>query len=248
MSQVASPPPIPVLSGRTAARIAAGGEAQLWEAYRNGRSEADASALVAHYLPLLREVVAQMVTRYPRHVQAEDFISFGLFGLFDAVKKFDPTRSSKFEAYAQALIRFAILDGLRRVDWVPRDERARSQAAAAARDRLRGELGREPSAVEAAAVGSVAEAPGCVADWAALAGLADGAAGPADVFDLTEIRLVLAAAVARLDERDRLLLWLYYSQNRTLTQIGDLVGMAKSMVSRVQTRAVRQLRAELGLP
>ena len=234
---------------------------ELWAAYLAERSRALRDRLVVHYTPLLRAVAHRLGSALPSYVEVADLVQCGVFGLIDAVERFDPERSPRFESYAAARIRGAILDELRAQDWVPRSVRGRVRELERAQERLESRLQRAATDAELAeelglpvqevrafgrqvqlvSVEALDESSGGVSEL-----LADDAAlDPMAVVQATETLRQLAFAVAQLEERDRDVVRLYYLENRTLAEIGRLLGVTESRVCQLHTRLVGRLRGRL---
>ena len=126
-----------------------------WTRWLNRRNSASRDHLIVHYSPLVKFVASRLAAGLPQNVEQADLVSYGIFGLIDAIDKFDPERGYKFETYAIARIKGAILDELRSIDWVPRSVRAKAREVERAFSKLEASLGRSPSEAE------LAEALGC---------------------------------------------------------------------------------------
>ena len=234
---------------------------ELWAAYLAERTRALRDRLVVHYTPLLRAVAHRLGSALPSYVEVADLVQCGVFGLIDAVERFDPERSPRFESYAAARIRGAILDELRAQDWVPRTVRGRVRELERAQERLEGKLQRAATDAELAeevglpvqevralgrqvqliSVEALDENSGGVSELLA----DDGAPDPMAVVQAAETLRQLAVAVAQLEERDRDVVRLYYLENRTLAEIGRLLGVTESRVCQLHTRLVGRLRGRL---
>jgi RNA polymerase sigma factor for flagellar operon FliA len=205
-------------------------------------------------------VAHRTAERLPDHVEPADLIQSGVFGLLEAIDRFDPDRSSRFESYAVPRIRGAVLDELRAQDWVPRTVRLRHREVERVREELAVRLRRTPTdrevadalGVPPAELGSPAAAPVLSvehlrsgADGAVLDTLAGAEPDPAAALQERETRRLLWRAVGQLEERDRLVLRLYYLEGRTLAEIGDILGVTESRVSQLHGRLVVRLRARL---
>ncbi|HZP28808.1 MAG TPA: FliA/WhiG family RNA polymerase sigma factor, partial [Acidimicrobiia bacterium] len=205
-----------------------------------------------------------------------DLVSYGIFGLIDAIDKFDPARGFKFETYAISRIKGAIIDELRSIDWVPRSIRAKARAIERAYSKLENELRRSPGDAEVAAELGVTEEElnstlsqisfvGLVAlDELLAAGnsssadkggsatvgdtIADRAHDPVEAFETDEMKHLLADAINRMPDRERLVLTLYYYEGLTLAEIGSVLGVTESRVCQIHTKAILQLRARLAEP
>jgi RNA polymerase sigma factor for flagellar operon FliA len=205
-------------------------------------------------------VAHRTAERLPGHIEPADLVQSGVFGLLEAIDRFDPDRCSRFESYAVPRIRGAVLDELRAQDWVPRTVRLRFREAERVRAELAVRLRRTATEREVAdalglppsELGSAAAAPvlsveqlragsgGTVLDTLAYAG-----PDPAAAHQEQETRRLLWCAVAQLGDRDRLVLRLYYLEDRTLAEIGRMLGVTESRVSQLHGRLVARLRARL---
>ena len=199
-----------------------------------------------------------------------DLISYGLGGLISAIERFDLSREIKFETYAITRIRGAIIDELRNLDWVPRSVRARARDIERANTKLEARLQRAPTDEEMAAeLGSTIEefqetllqisnstivaldelwnVQDATGDQVSLLDtLPDrDAPDPQQLVDQSELRDRIADAIALLPEREKLVVALYYSENLTLREIGEVLGVTESRVSQLHTKAVLRLRSKL---
>jgi RNA polymerase sigma factor for flagellar operon FliA len=264
-------PAHPASESRTADDVEAGIIA-LWHTYGESHQQNLRDRLVLHYAPLVKYVAGRVGTGLPAHVDVADLIQSGIFGLVDAIEKFEPERGLKFETYAMQRIRGAILDDLRSQDWVPRSVRSRARDVERALERLGGRLQRTPTDRELAAelkiglaelrelyaqlqltsVVALDEliAAGRAAGGAGGASLAEslpdeGAEDPIATLVDQDSRRQLADAIAQLAERDRVVVTLYYFENLTLAEIGKVLGVTESRVCQLHTRAVLRLRTKL---
>ena len=243
----------------------------LWAAHRSAPCHRTRSHLAVHYRPLVRMVAHRTAERLPGHIEPADLVQSGVFGLLEAIDRFDPDRCSRFESYAVPRIRGAVLDELRAQDWVPRTVRLRFREAERVRAELAGDavelllllavrlrrtaterevadaLGLPPSELGSAAAAPVlsveqlrAGSGGTVLDTLAYAG-----PDPAAAHQEQETRRLLWCAVAQLGDRDRLVLRLYYLEDRTLAEIGRMLGVTESRVSQLHGRLVARLRVRL---
>jgi RNA polymerase sigma factor for flagellar operon FliA len=241
---------------------------RLWTAYKqDGRRELR-DQLIVHYSPLVKYVAGRVATGLPQNVDQADLVSYGIFGLIDAIEKFDLDRGFKFETYAIARIKGNILDELRSIDWVPRSVRAKARALEKAYSKLEGKLHRTPTDTELAdeldltdeqlqtTLGQISFT-GLVALDEMLSGgdrgdsitlgdtLPDGGPGPVAAYEVEEMRQILADAINRLPEREKTVLTLYYYEGLTLAEIGSILGVTESRVCQIHTKSVIQLRARL---
>jgi RNA polymerase sigma factor FliA len=240
----------------------------LWERYAASPDGATREQLILHYAPLVKYVAGRVAVGMPANVEHADLVSYGIFGLMDAIEKFDVSKGFKFETYAITRIRGAIIDELRSVDWVPRSVRSKARKLEAAVQRLEAELHRSPTEEELAtelewSVEELQEALAKVSmtSMAALDEVLDVGEGdrislvdtlqdlhtvlPEESFDEIETKQLLRQAMTRLTEREQTVLGLYYFEGMTLAQIGDVLGVTESRICQIHTKAVLSLRAKL---
>jgi RNA polymerase sigma factor FliA len=241
----------------------------LWVEFRRSGDKGLRDRLILNYAPLVRYVAGRLGSGLPAHVDEGDLVSYGLLGLISAIERYDPTRDIKFETYAIVRIKGAIIDELRALDWVPRSVRSRAREIERAIAELEGKLGRAPSDDEIAAkIGiSVDELDESLTDisrssiaaldelWAvsgegdqvSLLDTIEDPSGPrpAEALDVTDLRETLAEAIARLPEREKLVITLYYYEELTLREIGEVLGVTESRISQLHTKAVLRLKSRL---
>jgi RNA polymerase sigma factor FliA len=241
----------------------------LWREYRRTRDERLRQRLILTYAPLVKYVAGRIGSGLPAHVDDEDLVSYGLLGLIGAIERYDPDRDTKFETYAIARIKGSIIDELRAMDWVPRSVRSRARDIERAIAELESKLGRAPSDEEIARqIGLTEEeleeslseisrtsiaaldelwtvSPG--GDQIALIDTIEDTQGPDPESALaeTELREAVAESISRLPEREKLVITLYYYEELTLREIGDVLGVTESRVSQLHTKAILRLKARL---
>jgi RNA polymerase sigma factor FliA len=211
-----------------------------------------------------------MSSGLPAHVEESDLISYGLFGLINAVERFDLEREIKFETYAITRIKGAIIDELRALDWVPRSVRARAREIERAHAKLEHRLHRTPTDEEMArelrmdvdefqeALLKISNSAVVALDelWAVSDASGDkvslldtledpDAPDPQQLLDKSELKDRLAEAIAALPEREKLVIGLYYYENLTLREIGEVLGVTESRISQLHTKAVLRLKSRL---
>jgi RNA polymerase sigma factor for flagellar operon FliA len=242
----------------------------LWRRYKASGDERARERLVVAYSPLVKYVSGRMASGLPAHVEEADLISYGLVGLIGAIERFDLDREIKFETYAITRIKGSIIDELRSLDWVPRSVRARAREIEKANSKLEHQFQRAPTDDEMAAelgmtvddfqeallqisnssvaaldeLWSVSDASG---DQVSLLDTLQDpdAPDPSEVMDATDMKDRVADAIARLPEREKLVVALYYYENLTLREIGEVLGVTESRVSQLHTKAVLRLRSRL---
>lgn len=224
--------------------------------------------IMVNYSPLVKYAAGRVYARSPGVVSYDDLYAWGLPGLLDAVETYDPGRNTKFETYAISKIRWAILDELRREDWVPRRVRLKAQEAEHAKARLSqslrrvpeegevaGELGmnlreyqnflRQHSQAQVSSLNSSLESDGGIgAEFQAL--LVDPAShDPQSEVELSEVRFQLVDAIGELKEQERIVATLYFYEGLTLKEIGRALGLTEGRISQILRRALDKLRDSL---
>ena len=249
---------------------------ELKDLWRRCKEEGDDSArerLVVAYSPLVKFVAGRMAAGLPSHVEEADLISYGLLGLIGAIERFEPSREIKFETYAVARVKGAIIDELRSLDWVPRSVRAKARDVERVHQKLENRLHRAPTEEEMAdELGLELEelrttlldiANSSVLALEDLWSVADpdggqvslidtirdpGAADPEAELNTVELKDRLAESISSLPERERLVIALYYYENLTLREIGEVLGVTESRISQLHTKAVLGLRGGMQNP
>lgn len=242
-----------------------------WRRFKESGDKAAREGLIIHFAPLVKFVAGRVGVGLPRSVEQADLISYGMFGLIDAIDKFDLDRGIKFETYAVQRIKGAILDELRALDWVPRSVRARAREIQRSLDELEHRLKRSATEEELAEhmgmpVGELQTRLGEIASlgFVALDELLDpgdrGSAtlgdllsdpqsmDPGGSFEKQETRYFLTDAINRLADRERLVVTLYYYEGLTLAEIGGVLGVTESRICQIHTKAVMSLRNRMMEP
>jgi RNA polymerase sigma factor for flagellar operon FliA len=242
---------------------------RLWADYKQAGGSAKArDQLILHYAPLVKYVASRLATGLPHNVEQADLVSYGIFGLIDALEKFDLDRAIKFETYAVPRIRGAIIDGMRANDWVPRSVRSKAREVDKAITQLEGSLGRTPTDDEVAAgmglsKGELRDTMNQISFVSVMAldellhtSAGEGmslletlpdrnaldASGP---LESQEGRAMLSQAINALAEREKIVVTLYYFEGLTLNEIGGVLGVTESRVCQIHAKAVGSLRGLL---
>jgi RNA polymerase sigma factor for flagellar operon FliA len=243
---------------------------ELWRRYKTDGDEKARERLVLAYSPLVKFVAGRMSTGLPAHVEEADLISYGLLGLISAIERFDPGRAIKFETFAITRIKGSVIDELRSLDWVPRSVRARAREIEKANAMLEHKLHRAPTDAEMAqqldtsvedfqsSLTQISNSSVVALDelWTLSDASGDQvslldtikdpeAVDPAQAVDKSELKDRLAEAIGRLPEREKLVVALYYYENLTLREIGEVLGVTESRVSQLHTKAVLRLKSRL---
>jgi RNA polymerase sigma factor for flagellar operon FliA len=243
--------------------------APLWTEYKAKGGQSLRDRLIVHYSPLVKFVAGRVGAGLPRSVDQADLVSYGIFGLIDAIEKFEPERGFKFETYAINRIKGAILDELRALDWVPRSVRSRAreierslaelehrEQRSVSDDELATHMGKDldnlrGDLAEISTLGLVAldEVLGPESS-SSLSDMISDRSGmsPEAAFQKEETRRLLADAINRLPERERLVLTLYYFEGLTLAEIGDVLSVTESRVCQIHAKSVMSLRNRLSGP
>ncbi len=224
----------------------------VWADYKATGDPELRNQLVLQYAPLVKYVAGRIRAGLPSSVESADLVSEGIFGLMDAIEKFDPERGWAFQTYAVPRIRGAIIDSIRSADWVPRSVRTRLRDIENARVALHHELGREPDDDELAgraeiSVRDLREVLGKQTQLGLvgedeLYAIGDTGPGIEDALEDEGTRQLLMHAVRGLPERDQVVIALYFFEGLTLAEIGQVLGVTESRVSQLRSRATRLLR------
>jgi RNA polymerase sigma factor for flagellar operon FliA len=242
---------------------------ELWVEFKRSASAAARERLILHYAPLVKYVASRVATGLPASVEQADLVSYGMFGLIDALEKFEPARGNKFETYAIPRIKGAIIDELRAMDWVPRSVRFKAREIEKAHSDLESMLKRAPTEREMAerlgvSMSELHDVTSQISFVSVLAldellsvgsdrgeqvslldTLADRGGDIATGLEGQETRGLLAAAINSLSEREKIVVTLYYFEGLTLNEIGEILGVTESRICQIHTKAVGQLRLQL---
>lgn len=243
---------------------------ELWAEFKSTGSSRARDELIVHYAPLVKYVAARVAIGLPNNVDQEDLASSGILGLMEAVNKFEPERGFKFESYAAARIRGAIIDDLRSLDWVPRSVRSQARKVEEALSKLQEKLGRTPNDEEVAeemgvtvrklrsiyskvstimfvsldrllSVGDKGDSGMSLVDT-----LVDTKAeDPAAAVEELEMKQFLVKAIASLPERERTAITLYYYEGLSLAEISQVVGVSQARISQMNAKSVMTFRTLL---
>jgi RNA polymerase sigma factor for flagellar operon FliA len=244
-------------------------EDDLWSLYKETRDPAIRDAFIRQYAPLVKYVAGKVAASMPNTVEFEDLVGFGVFGLLDAIEKFDPDKNVKFKTYAVTRIRGAIFDELRSIDWVPRSVRQKTKEIEDAVVNLEAKLGRPVSDQEIATSLGVTEDDfmktmlkisstsvlslndvwysGDDADKISIGESIESPSSmnPDATVEREEVKRVIVQALSELPEKEKKVLVLYYYEDLTLKEIGQVLDVTESRVSQLHTKAILRLRAKL---
>jgi RNA polymerase sigma factor for flagellar operon FliA len=241
----------------------------LWRIYQNTHGVQIRDHLVQQYAPLVKYVAGKVAVNLPSSVEYEDLVGYGIFGLFDAIEKFDPEKHVKFKTYAVTRIRGAIFDHLREMDWVPRSVRQKAKDVEQTVMILEAKLGRPANDQEIACALGLKEEDfshlmskisstsilslndiwnsGHEHDRVSIGETIESPelANPDKSVEKEEIRRVIIQAINELPEKEKKVLVLYYYEDLTLKEIGQILEVTESRISQLHTKAIIRLRAKL---
>lgn len=237
----------------------------LWKQYNETKNPVIRERLIIEYSPLVKYVAGRLSIYFGSHVEYDDLVSFGVFGLIDAIDKFDLSKGVKFETYASLRIRGSIIDSIREMDWVPRSLRQKSKDLEKVYFEVENELGHAASDKE------IADKLGItVDDLSKLLNevnvstmmsldefleqnyeigiesnnvLKDGI--PENYIEVNELKETLADAINKLPDKEKMVVSLYYYEELTLKEISTIMGVSESRVSQLHTKAILRLRGKL---
>ncbi len=244
-------------------------ENKLWQDYKKTRDPSIREWFIKKYSPLIRYVAGKVAMGLPQNVDFDDLVGYGVFGLIDAIDKFDPEKHVKFKTYAVTRIRGSIFDELRSIDWVPRSVRQKSREIEDAIIDLETQFGRSPSDKEIAGHMGVSEDDfnssiqkisgttilslddvWYTGDENDKVSILDSIESPASLnpdheVEREEIKRVIVESLKDLPEKEKMVLVLYYYEDLTLKEIGKVLEVTESRVSQLHTKAITRLRAKL---
>jgi RNA polymerase sigma factor for flagellar operon FliA len=244
-------------------------EDELWVEYRQNRDSKIRETFIKQYAPLVKYVAGKVAIGMPHNVEFDDLVGYGVFGLLDAIDKFDPEKGVKFKTYAVTRIRGAIFDELRSIDWVPRSVRQKTREVEEAIGALEAQLGRTATDQEIAGslgmdedeyVKTMMKISGTSilslndvwfsGDENDKVSIGDSIESPISlnpdvIVEKDEIRRVIVEHISELPDKEKKILVLYYYEDLTLKEIGQVLEVTESRVSQLHTKAISRLRSKL---
>lgn len=244
------------------------GKKKLWEDYAAARSPEIREKIILEYAPLVKVVAGRLSMYLGYNVEYEDLVSYGIFGLIDAIDKFDCLKDVKFETYASLRIRGAILDQIRKMDWIPRTIRQKQKRIDAAIKEIETRYGRSATDEEIAKILGITDDE--YLDWQSQmkitnvvslnefleqgsevpneAGSTKSAAfdSPEEILERDELKKILAQTLELLTEKERKVILLYYYEDLTLKEISNILEVSESRISQLHTRALQKMRGKMG--
>jgi RNA polymerase sigma factor for flagellar operon FliA len=239
---------------------------ELWAQYQLTKTPELREKIILTYSHLVKFVAGRLSMHLGGHVDYEDMMSYGIFGLIDAIDKFDPAKGVKFETYASLRIKGSIIDSIRKLDWIPRSLRKRSKALDSSYAELENLLGRPPTDAELAE--HLGIDPGEIDELyrkssiVSLISLDDymeqnqessfsslsGSPGlsPEKQYDVKETKKMLADEINKLSDKERQVISLYYFEELTIKEISHIMSVSESRISQIHSKAVFKLKTKLG--
>ena len=204
----------------------------LWLLYETEKTVDGRKRIAEYDLPRVRLVAGRIAISLPQHVDREDLLSSGFFGLLDAIERYELARGNKFETYAGVRVRGAMLDHLRAKDWIPVSVRQNIKKYEKAVARLEGELGRTATDEE-------------LEEYLRTASPASMEDGPVEHAEWSEVKDTLAAAIEKLPEKERVVVGLSYYDEMTLKEIAAILHLSEARISQLHTKAIFRMRGYL---
>lgn len=244
---------------------------KIWREYKKNPSQTIRDRIILHYLPLVKYVAGRVASGLPTFIDRRDLIEYGIFGLIEAVEKFDLKKKVKFETYAALRIKGAIIDELRSMDWVPHSTRAEARKLERTYIEMENRLKRVPKDEEVAqelgitmkelermlfrvsslSILSLEDLKGIKYDNGGKTDIIEAIENPRHeddpslVLDVSEIKSVLVNAIEKLPEKEKEIVTLFYYQGLTLKKIAEILGVSESRISQLRTKAILRLRGRL---
>lgn len=242
------------------------GRKKMWDDYAVSRSPEIREQIILEYAPLVKVVAGRLSMYLGYNVEYDDLVGYGIFGLIDAIDKFDTKKEVKFETYASLRIRGAILDQIRKMDWIPRTIRQKQKKIDAAVKQIEIEQGRNAKDEEIAGVLGISDEE--YGDWQSQMMVTNVVSlnefmeqgcevpveknspqrfdAPEEVLEKSELRKMLAQSLELLTEKERKVIVLYYYEELTLKEISNILEVSESRVSQLHTKALQKMKSKLG--
>jgi len=242
------------------------GRKRLWDDYKRTGSSEIREKIILEYAPLVKLVAGRLSMYLGYNVEYDDLVSYGIFGLIDAIDKFDMLKDVKFETYASLRIRGAILDQIRKMDWIPRTVRQRQRQIDTAIHEIESATGKAATDEEVAKKLGITDEE--YLNWqsqmkvtgvVSLEEFTEAGSeipsdrfgtshieGPEEALEKSELKQMLAQALEMLTEKEQKVVLLYYYEDLTLKEISNILEVSESRVSQLHTKALQKLKKKLG--
>lgn len=233
---------------------------ELWEKYKETSNQELKEELIIKYIPLVKIVAGRMYNFYGSKVEFDDLVGYGVLGLIDSIDKFDLDKNIKFETYAQIRIRGSIIDNIRKLDWIPRSLRKKAKEVQKAMLELENKLGHAPSNEELSSYMdiSIDEVENLLSDISTfnmisleefLTDKSDGVLesksdldSPEFIYEKSEIQGNLIEAIEELPEKEKLIISLYYYDELTYKEIGNILNLSESRISQIHSKSILKIK------
>ena len=243
------------------------GRERLWSDYSRTKSSELREKLILEYAPLVKIVAGRLSMYLGYNVEYDDLVSYGIFGLIDAIDKYDLNKQNKFETYASLRIRGEILDQIRKMDWIPRTVRQRQKQIDSAIREIESLTGRNASDEEIAQKLGISQDEYC--DWQSQLKITNvvslnefmeqgsdipedsnnsgsGFTKPEEAIEKEELKKMLAESLEHLTDKEKKVILFYYYEELTLKEISEVLEVSESRVSQLHTKALQKMREKLG--
>ena len=235
----------------------------LWEKYHKTRDKIIKDQLISENIELVKIIAGRLYSTYKNNVEFDDLVSYGIFGLLDAIEKFDPLRNVKFETYAYIRVRGAIIDQIRSMDWVPRSVRQKYKRIEEAYNAIETRCGRSASEDEVAEIlgiplGDLNDTLTEIHSYSVISleeritnnpnfTIIDGDTekDPEKSFAQEEVKTIMMQVLKELPEKEQRVISLYYYSELTYKEISFVMGVSESRISQIHTKAIMKLRSKL---
>ena len=244
-------------------------EEELWAKYQQDGSQSVREKLILNYVPLVKHIAGKVIISIPDNYSFDDLVNYGILGLIDALERFDPSRNIKFSTYAVPRIRGAIYDEVRKLDWVPQSIRRKSKEFTTALIELEDKLGRKPTDDELKEeldlnskqykkMLSDINIPENISlekvisfkdnNKLTIKDLVEDSEDeqPDQVFSYNKMKEILGNAIDKLPKKEKLVVSLYYYEDLTLREIGEIMDLTAARISQLHTKSIFRLRGYLG--
>ena len=236
---------------------------ELWKSYFKMKNRSIKQQLIEEYIELVKIVAGRMYNFYGSKVEYDDLVSFGIMGLIDSIERFDLSKNTKFETYAQIRIKGTIIDNIRKLDWIPRSLRKKSKDIQEGMLKLGNKLGRTPSNIELSQYLQISlkELESTLSDISNfnMTSLEDLLINkgeysinndkdkntPEQIFEKREIKEILSNIVRKLPKQEKIVVSLYYYEELTYKEIGYIMELSESRISQIHSKAILMIKNQL---
>jgi len=238
----------------------------LWEKYAKSKDQKLREELILNYLYLVKYIAGRLYVSYNNNVEYDDLVSYGMFGLIDAIDKYEFSRGVKFETYAHLRIRGAIIDYLREIDWIPRSVRQKAKELEKAYTEVELEKGSNATDKDIAEKLGITESElqKRIQSMTSYSVVSldeyldqhrentidlynEDSSNPTSRLEAEEFKNSLAEAISSLPEKEKKIITLYYFEELTYKEIGAVLSISESRVSQLHTKAILKLKARMSL-